>query len=264
MRQKYNKVLLEKASGVLTFVLLFSIFFTASCAKKQTIRATEIEPYEGPINTEVLKKHIGFGNIKSIKSLVDVTVFRKGESAGSFNGAFAYKLPGSMKVSLFGTFGLTIMEVLLSRDILQAYIPSQNILYEWQSPGISFSSFTDDEFEYRMEEKNNRYVLQAIREKNSVLAVEAEYIFDKTYVLNRSIIFYKYGEEIIRIDFEDFKGRVPDRTRMLFSNGSAMEISMKDPEFGADIPDKYFNPVEYGDKKVLPLQDMLNRFDSIR
>jgi len=43
-----------------------------------------------------------------------------------------------------------------------------------------------------------------------------------------------------------------------------MEISMNDPEFDAEIPDEYFNQVDKGDKKVFPLQNILNRFDSIR
>jgi len=264
MRHKINEGLIKKASGVLAFVLLLSVFFIVSCAKKQTVRTTEIGPYSGPVNIEILKKNIGFGNISSIRSLVDVRVFKKGKSAGSFNGAFAYKAPGSMRISLFGPFGLTLLDVLITKDVLQAYLPPKNILYEWESPDISLNSLADDRSVYKMKDENNEYVLFATKEKDSDSEVRARYIFDKTYILNRYIIFYKDGDEFIRIDFDDFKGSVPGRTRIASGNKSALEISLNNPDFDTEVPAEYFSPVEHGDKKVLPLQDILNRFDSIR
>lgn len=244
---------------VTVLLVIILLVFTASCASKQSIRATEIEPYTGPVNTEVLKKHIGFGNISSIKSLVDVGILKKGEPVGSFSGALAYRSPGDLRISIFGPFGIIMADVLMSRDIFQIYFAPKNILYEWESPDISLNSLADDRFVYRMGEENNEYVLFAAREKDSDSEVSARYVFDKTYILNRYIIFYKDGEEFVRIDFNDFKGSVPERTRISLSNRSALEISLSDPDFSADIPAEYYKPVEHGDRKVLPLQDIFKK-----
>jgi hypothetical protein len=242
-----------------SFLLCFFIF---SCAKEEAIRRVVLEPYTGAVTIEALKQSIGFENVGSMTSLADVKIFKDGVPAGSFNGVFAFKLPGRLRLNLFGTFGLTVMELLISGDLLQTYFPPKNIIYEWKSHHISFNALRDDRFIYRMEEQGDMFVLSAYTFDNNRLELIAEYIFDRKYLLNRSMIFYKAGSEIIRIDFTGFNGKIPEQTRISFRNDSAMEISFNEPEFDSDIPDAFFRVVEHGDKEVLPFQNILRYFNS--
>lgn len=244
-----------KVSLILFCLLIFS------CAKKQTIRQYDLEPYTGPVTIKILKQAVGFRNSTSIKSLVDIKVFKNGEPAGDLSGVFAYKSPGHMRISLFGPFGMTLMEILITKGIFQTYIPPKNIIYEWRSPEVSFNAILDDRFRYIMEEQGDMFVLYAYKSDNSNSELAAVYFFDRTYLVNRTIIFYKNNSEILKVNFDSFDSRIPEKIRISFRNGSALEIFLQEPEFDVNIPGEYFSPVAHGDKNVMPLQDVLKRFD---
>jgi len=233
----------------------------SSCAPKELVRQPELEPYSGPVTVEVLKKSIGFRDTKTIKALTDVRILKKGEPAGSFSGVFGYQAPDSLKTSVFGPFGITIMEFLFARDLLQVYLPSKDILYEMNSPDISFSSLTNGRFRFTMQEEGDSYVLLAYESADIAAEPAMKYLFDKTYLLNRRIVVYKEGEEIITINFDGFNGKVPEKTALSFGNSTEMNITLQEPEYDTDIPSEYFKEIEHTDKKVLPFQDLLKRFD---
>lgn len=247
---------MQKAASCL---LLIASLLLSSCAKPQVVRKAEPEPYTGPVTIDVLKKSVGFGNVSSIKSLVDVSVFKDGEASGSLNGVLGYKAPSNMKVSMFGPFGLTVTELLMTSTVLQMHIPSKALLYEWKSSGISLSTLLDDHFIYAMEEKGDELYLYAFGDAEGGSGLFATYIFDRKYLLNRGIVFYRENKEAARISFGSFNGRVPEKTMVGFLNGSAMEITLREPEYDTDIPDGYFKQIPHADKKVLPFQDLLKR-----
>jgi len=236
----------------------------SSCAKKELVRQPELESYSGPVTVEVLRKSIGFRDTKTIKALTDVKIIRNGESAGSFSGVFGYQAPDFLKTSLFGPFGITIMEFLIAKDMLQVYLPPKNMLYEMRSPEISFSSLTNGKFRYAMQEDGDSYVLLAYDSAEIAAAPAMKYFFDRIYLLNRRIIVYKEGEEVITIDFDGFNGKAPEKTKLSFGNGTEMNITLQEPEYDTDIPSGYFKEIEHTDKKVLPFQDLLKRFDPKR
>ncbi len=229
-----------------------------SCAPKEIVRRPEIVPYEGAVTVDVLKRSVGFRELRTLKALTEVTVYRNGEHAGSFNGVIGYKAPGNLKTAFFGPFGLTVMEFLVSKDLLQVAIPSKNTIYEWQSPDVGFGTLLNDRFRYRMEEEPDGYVLLAYDgERND--QPRARYIFDRTYLLNRSIVFYSEGLEIARIDFDGFNGAVPEQAKVSLPRQSGFEMLLKEPEYDTDIPDEYFLPVDRGEMRVRPVQDLLKR-----
>lgn len=240
------------------------LLLVSSCARKELVRQPQLEPYTGPVTVEVLKQSIGFRDTRTIKALTDVRIFRNGEPAGSFSGVFGYNAPDSLKTSLFGPFGITIMEFLIAKDILQVYLPPKDILYEMRSPEITFSSLRNGKFRYAMEEEGDAHVLLAYDAAGDSAVPVMRYLFDRTYLLNRRIIVYKEGVEVIAIDFDGFNGKVPEKTKLLFSNGTVMEIALKEPEYDTDIPSGYFTEIEHADKTVLPFQDLLKRFDPSR
>ena len=242
---------------------LFTLaLLVAGCApKKEIVRQPAIEPHTGPVTMEILKKSIGFRDIKTIKALTDVRVFKKGEPAGSFSGVFGYKAPDSLKTAFFGPFGLTVMEMLCTPEVLQVFIPSKNIIYEMLSPGLSFSSFMhDSRFRYVMEEEGEFYALSAYTDDDAAHGPVVKYLFDRTYLLNRRIIVYHSAEQAVMLSFENFNGIVPELTRLLFSNGTAMEMTFREPEFDTEIPDGFFSKIEHAENDVFPFQELLKRF----
>ena len=115
-------------------------------------------------------------------------------------------------------------------------------------------------FHYVMAEEGERYVLIAYHTDEQNPGIAALYYFDRTYLLNREMSFYKEGSEVIRAEFSDFNGRVPERMKLCFSNGLVMDIVLQEPEYDSDIPDEYFKAVEHGDKQIKSFQEAFRLF----
>jgi len=249
--------------SVFSLICLFALLLLAAgCAPgKEIVRQPAVEPYTGPVTIEILKQSVGFRDIKTIKALTDVRVFNKGEPAGSFSGVFGYKAPDSLKTAFFGPLGLTVMEMLVTPKVLQVFLPSKNIIYEMLSPGLSLSSFMhDSRFRYVMQAEGDFYALSAYNAADSSDDPAMTYLFDKTYLLNRRIIVYRSAEQAVTLSFENFNGIVPELIRLSFSNGTAMEVTFREPEFDTEIPDGFFSRIEHADNDVLPFQELLRRF----
>ena len=242
-------------------VLSLSLF---SCAPKEVLRRTEPAPYEGMITVEALKQSVGFGNVRSIKALAEVTVYKKGGNKGSMNGVFAYKAPRKMRIDLFGPFGLTVTELLISGDLLQVTVPQKNILYEGNAPEVSFTGLMKRGFRYEMGEEGDMHVLFAYLADGQNNDVAAKYYFDRTFLLNRAMSLYKNGSEVIKTEFDDFNGRVPERIKIMLSGGLVMDIALQESEFDSDIPDEYFKAIEHGDKKIKSFEELLKRPENSR
>ncbi len=244
-------------------VALPLLLLGSACAPKELVRQPELEPYAGPVTVEVLKSSVGFRDTKTIKALTEVSLFRNGRPEGSFSGVFGYQAPDSLKTSLFGPFGITVMDFLITGDLIQVYLPTREILYEMRAPEISLSSLTEGASQYSMQEQDEFYLLYAYAsERDSSPA--AAYYFDKRYLLNRRIILYNDGGQAIMIDFDDFNGRSPEKTELSFGSGTRLTIALKEPEYDSDIPPAYFQEIERKDKNLLPLQNLLKRFEPIQ
>jgi outer membrane lipoprotein-sorting protein len=247
-------------SGRYLFFAIFLCLSLVSCAKKEVLRRVELEPYKGPVTVDVLKRAVGFGDVRSIKALADVTISKKGKREGSLNGVFGYKAPGKIRINLFGPFGLTVTEILISGELLQLSVPAKNTLYEWNSPEVSFTGLMNNRFNYGMAEEGELYVLLAHKTDEQASEMTVKYFFDRTYLLNRQISFWKDGAEEIKAEFYAFNGRVPEQTRLSFSNGSSINVFLQEPEFDSEIPDEYFRAIEHGEKEIRPFQEVFKRF----
>jgi hypothetical protein len=116
-------------------------------------------------------------------------------------------------------------------------------------------------FRYEMGAEADGYVLLAYKPDGLNSDVAAKYFFDRIYLLNRAICVYKDGSEVVRAEFNDYNGRVPQQMRFSLSNGLVLDIALQEPEFGADIPDKYFRGLEHGDKKIKSFQEIFKHYD---
>ena len=251
-----------RAVSVLIGICAWAILapLTGCVGGKEIVRQPEVAPYQGTVTVEALKQSVGFGDVRTLKALAEVKVFRKGEPAGSFNGVFGYKAPDSLKAVFFGPFGLTVMEMLASRELLQVYLPPKNSLYEMKSPEIAFSSLlNNDRFLLAMQEEDDHYALYAYDRDGAGEGPVMKYLFDRTYLLNREVILYRAAGETVTISFGNFNGRVPEKIGLAFGSGTEMEITLQEPEFDAEIPGEYFAAIEHGDRKVLPLRELLRR-----
>jgi len=242
-------------------VLSLALF---SCTKKEALRHIETEPHQGPLTVEALKQSVGFGDVRSLKALAEVSITKQGEDKGSLNGTFAYRAPGKIRIDLFGPFGLTMTKIVVSENLLQFFVPSKNTLYEWDSPEFSFTGLTNSRFRYEMGPDSDGYVLIAYMSDGPEPSVAARYFFDGTYLLNRTICFYKDGSEAIKAEFNDFNGRVPERTRLTFSNGLVLDIALQEPQLDADIPAEYFRVIEHADKRIEPFEEIFRDFTPAR
>jgi hypothetical protein len=243
------------------FCVILVMLLGSSCAPKEVVRQAGLEPYSGLVAVDVLKDSIGFRDTKTIKALTDVRIFKDHEPAGSFSGVFGYQSPDYLKTALFGPFGITVMEFLIAKDMLQVYLPPKNVLYEMRSSEISFSSLKNGKFRYTMQEEGDSYVLLVYDSSETAAAPAVKYLFDRIYLLNRQITVYKEGEEVVRIAFENFNGKVPEKTSLLFGESTEVHITFQEPEYDTDIPSGYFTEIEHTDKQVLPLQQLLKRID---
>lgn len=241
-----------------------SVLFTllAGCApKKEIVRQPEVEPYRGSVSVEVLRKSVGFGDVRTLKALAEVKVFRKGEPAGSFSGVFGYKAPDSLKTIFFGPLGLTVMEMLVSHELLQVCLPTKNTLYEMRSPEIAFSSLMDNKrFRLDMQEEGAFYALYAYDSADVSRGTVMKFLFDKVYLLNRQIILFREAGGRVMISFGNFNGRTPEQIGIAFSNGTDMDITLQEPEYDTEIPDEFFSEIEHGDRSLRPIQELLKRF----
>lgn len=248
---------------ILAFAILCTLLF-AACAKKPVVRPTEVEPYAGPVNIDVLKQQIGFRNLSSVKALAEVRLFRKGDSEGSFHGVFGYRAPQSMRISLFGPFGLTVMDFLVSEHELQLHLPPKNMVYEWESPELPLLTLLNERFNYTLQEDGRDYVLHAAPADSRDEGITTRYLFDRTYLRNTAAVFYRNGLEFARADFDAFNGKVPEKILISFQNRTRIEIYLTETEFDTTIPDEYFRPVDLDGKKVRSIQDLLRRLDPNR
>jgi hypothetical protein len=235
-----------------------------SCAHKEVLKRPPLAPYEGPVTVGILRQSVGFGDIRSIKALDEVNISKKGKAEGSLNGVFAYKAPGRMRIDLFGPFGLTAAEILVSDELIQISVPSKNLLYEWNSPEIRFSGLSDSRFSYEMEEEADGYVLLASAPEATAAHGTVKYFFDRTYLLNRAIRFYRDGSEALRAEFSSFNGRVPEEMRLVFADGLVLDIALREAEYDTDIADEYFRRIEHGDKRIKSFREIFLYFPPLR
>ena len=241
------------------FICIGLLMFSA-CAKKEVVRQTGPEPYEGQVDAGVLKNNIGFRDINTVKALTDVRVFRHGEPVASFSGVFGYRSPGSVRTSFFGPFGLTVMDMLFTPELLQVHLPSKGTLYEMESPDIAFSALKDNGFSYSMQSDDEFHMLDAFRASDTGASPAVRYYFDRKYLLNRRIVVFREGIEFVSVDFDRFNGRLPEMTRLAFAKGLELEIVFQEPEYNSEIPVDYFRKIGHEDNRILPFQDLLRRF----
>ncbi len=246
------------------FVIILLSPFLFSCAKKEVFRRAEVELHKGPVTVEMLRESAGFGKEKSIKALAKVVISKHGQPEGSLNGALGYKAPGKMRINLFGPFGLAVTEILITDALFQLYAPLKNVLYEWKSPEVTFTGLMNNGHGYEIAEDGDMYVLSVYGYNAPGADVAVKYFFDRSRLLNRSMSFYKDGTEVLKAEFDDFNGRIPERIKMSFSGGLVLDISMEEPEFDSDIPDEYFKPIEHGGKHIKSFQEVFKRFAPMR
>jgi len=221
-------------------------------------------PFHGPATVEKLKQSIGFGDITEMKALAEVSITTQGENRGSLNGVFAYKAPGRMRVKLFGPFGLTMSEVVISNGLLQLSVPSKKALYEWSLPEIAFSALLNSRLRYEMETDGYLYVLVAYMPDVRNSEAVARYFFDRTYLLNRAICLYKNGTGVMGAEFSEFNGRLPERIRLTLSNGLELDIVLQEPEFTEGIPDEYFSSIKHEGMELKSFQEIFKDFAPLR
>lgn len=255
----------DTISGKTVLVVLTMLCLTlVSCARKEAVRRTEPVPYDGAVTVDILKGSVGFGDVRTVKALAEVTILKKGKREGSLNGVFGFKAPGRIRLNLMGPFGLTVAEILISDNLLQFFLPAKNLLYEWNSPEVTFAGTMNTGFHYVMAKEHDHYLLRAFRSDGEASAIVVTYVFDRTYLLNRVISFSKDGTELIRAEFDDYNGRVPERTKLMLSDGLWLEIALQETEFDSDIADTYFAPIEGQDKEIRPFHEILQRFEPDR
>lgn len=236
------------------------VLFIISCVKAPAVKQTEIKKITAPVTVELLKNSIVFKNLTSVKSEVSVKILHGEDSKGEFKGVFVYKNPDKTNIRIFGPMGLNAMQMNIAGAFLQIYIPPKNLIYEGMLP-LSAGDLSGPEYKYSFEELKNKYILYVFKNSGSFIELLGKYHFEKDTLFNTSAFFYYNGKQAMEITYSDFVKEVPQIIKMLFPNGSAMELTMKDPYLNTNIPDDYFRPV---DKTGREIKNILEFFDKTK
>jgi hypothetical protein len=222
-----------------------------SCAGPR-IRVPEPEPYEGPVDMEVLKSFKVLHDVSSLRSEVRVKVKRGKKKLGNLKGALLFHAPDYFRLRVYSPFGSDGVDIVHSDGLLQAYVPENGVIYEGPSPA------TTKELSYRMEEKGSHYTLLALKSEAWGTKVYASYDYDHRTLLNKKIIIYENGDKFVKMHFKDFLGAVPLRAKFELLSGYTMYLDLIDPEVDVDIDSEYFEPIEHDGLKVLPLERIMS------
>ena len=253
------------------FIFILLCLILSSCAKKQVVRPPEVRAFEGPVTVEVLKGSVLFSNIDTMKSEVDVRVFKGDKKIGRFKGVFAYRFPDSMKLRVFDPFGFTAMDMLTSGTLLQVLIPQSNFLYVGKIPSLKLPpgllySMERGKYEYVLYAFSTGVVDPAAAKAMAGMSAEAsggggqdlelrgKYSFRRRTLQNTGVSVYKNGERFIGMAFDDFSGKLPMFMRLSFLNGFVAEMRLKEPVINSEITPRYFEPYEHKDRRVMPIQ----------
>jgi hypothetical protein len=211
-------------------------------------------PVPGLVSAETLRGSHVFRGIRTMKSEVNVKVYREGERMGTFKGVFAYMSPDSMRLRLFGPVGFEAVEMLASGSLMQLYLPNKKTLYEGKAlplavpPGMLYS----------VEEEGEEYILYAFRPSGDSLELMGKYTFDSS-LRNTGIIVYRDRKRFIDIIFGDFSEALPGFMSVSFSDRYVLEMVFIKPAIDGEIPPEYFKPLGHEGKAVQPIGNILTR-----
>lgn len=238
--------------------ILILVLVVISCVKTPAVKQTEIKKITGPVTIELLKDSRVFKNITSVKSVVSVKVLHGDDSKGEFNGIFVYKTPDKTNIRIFGPMGLNAMQMNIAGTSLQIYIPPKNLIYEGTLP-FAIGDLSEPEYKYSFEELKEKYILYVLKNSGSSLELAGKYNFEKDTLFNTSTYFYSNGKQMMEITCNDFVDGVPKFIKMAFSNGFAMELTMKEPYLNTNIPDDYFEPVDKAEKQIKNILEFVDK-----
>jgi outer membrane lipoprotein-sorting protein len=227
---------------------------SSSCAGKQAVRPVEApRVFEGPVTINVLRDSVFFENIRTLKSEVEITVMRGGEKVGKFGGVFAYSYPDAMLLRVFDPFGLTAVEMVISGQSMQVFIPQSDSIYEGGIPSIGPPRGSL----FGMEEGRSGYTLYAFRQAGEELELLRKYSFNPS-LENTGVYVYGGGRLFIGMAMSDYRNSTPSTVKLSFFNGFTAEMTLEEPELNEDISPEHFMPVDPNGRRVFPL-DMLYR-----
>lgn len=230
--------------------------FLLSCAIVPEVRPPEAlkPPAAGKVSAETLRGSHVFRGIQTMKSEVNVRVYREGEKMGAFKGVFAYMSPDSIRLRLFGPVGFEAVEMLAGDGLMQLYLPNKKTLYE----GRSLPLAVPQGMLYSVEEEGEGYVLYALRPSGDSLELVGKYSFDSS-LRNTGITIYRDRRKFIDIIFGDFSNAVPGFMSVSFSDRYVIEMAFVKPGVNTKIPPEYFRPLGHEGKAVEPIGNILTR-----
>jgi hypothetical protein len=246
------------------FVALFLVSLAlSSCAKREV--AAPPGPVLPPVprervSVDVLKKSFAFSGVETAKARVSGRVLRKGEHLGSFKGVFAFRSPDSLWLRLYDPLGFRVLEMVSTGGVLEVYIPRDDAIYEGRAPRL----LRPPEGMYAVEAAPGRYVFYAFtRSAGGDLLLLGKYGFNPVTLKQASAVVYRGGAQFMQAMFDAYRGDVPTFVRFSFPGSFTLELTLKEPEEGVELPEKYFKPFSPEGKTVLPLE-LLTRVPELR
>lgn len=221
-----------------------------SCAPKPRVVLSleEVAPYGGPITVDVLKEHIAFREVRTLRSEVRVRAESGRRRLGNYRGALLYSRPGSVRLKLYSAFGAVGLDAVHSGGTLQIYFPQEKVLYAGESP------VTGDGFDYGIRDDGEEYVLLAFGPDG----LRASYVFDRSTLLNKEIDYYGEGESLLKMRFARYSNGIPLLAEIGLSNGYSVEAELIEPERDVEIPDRIFAPaIGHEGVRVFPLERLM-------
>ncbi len=235
----------------LTLVAALCIALFACAAKPAAVRPeAELPAYTGEVTLDALRSNEFIHLYNSVRAEVKGTVTFPDGSRNGFDGVFFFKAPDSLRIRLYGPFGVTVADILNSRGEFELQDPVHRKLY---TGGSLLEDAPNDIAPRIMRGGDIIDLVSYARLEDGTVKPRSVYMFEARTLRNAGLSLYVEGHPFVQIGFDKFDGRMPGRVVLDIVRGPEMDFRLIDPELNVELPENAFKPVSRKDYEVLPL-----------
>ena len=231
------------------FVILLLLF---SCVPKKTVKVPS-----AAITPSLLIQKITHDNLNTLSGSAGIRIFNEEEYSAYLTGVMNYRKPNFFSVAVFGPFGVTVMKMLIADGFLEVYVPKKDTLYITQLniPFILPDSEMLKGYDADIRETDDDFILDLYSLVGEDRVLSSSYYFDKETLGNHRIDKYNSDKLIFTLVIDEMtQDKIPSEFSVI-AGKSRFEITAKDLNANADIPEKAFSHMKA--PHVRPIQDFL-------
>ena len=230
-------------------IIISLALLISACAARGPLRPPAPD-YLGPLTAGALTERIAFSNIPGMRSEVKATIYRGQKKLRTLSGALIMRMPDDMRIVLYDPFGNTAVDIVISKGMLEAYVPSEGSIYTGPAPSLMPPVGS----EFRLTTGKKRHLLQAIVQGR----IAREYAFDAQTALNTGVRIREQGMPAYKADFRGHYGTLPGAMTLSYADTFRLDLVMKDAEVvvqADELADRLF-PLGREAARYLMIEDL--------